>query len=113
MELREIARADGIVQLALIGKLDVAGLDAVQARFRDLTTTTPRNTIVDLSELEFIGSMGIGMLISCAKAMARQDARMVLAGPQPEVGSVLHMTGIDNVIPIVASVEDAEALLAR
>lgn len=111
MELREIVRSDDIGQLALVGKLDVSGLHAVQAKFNDYAAETRRHTIVDLSELEFIGSLGIGMLISCAKVIAQNGLRMVLAGPQPEVDTVLRMTGIDHAIPIVGSVGDAEALL--
>jgi anti-anti-sigma factor len=112
MELREISRNDGITQLGLIGKLDVVGLQAVQSKFYGLTAAQRKNTIVDLTELEFIGSLGIGMLISCAKAIAQFGARMILVNPRPEVDSVLRMTGIDNAIAIVPSVGDAEALLA-
>jgi len=112
MDLREIARNDNIIQISLIGKLDVVGLQAVQNKFYAYTASTRKNSIVDLSELEFIASLGIGMLISSAKAMGQHNARMVLVNPRPDVDAVLRMTGIDNAIAIVATVADAEALLA-
>ena len=111
MEVREISRNDGITQLSLIGKLDVVGLQAVQTKFHGYTAALRKHTIVELGDLEFIGSLGIGMLISCAKTMAQFGAKMILVSPRPEVDSVLRMTGIDNAIPIVGSPGEAEALL--
>lgn len=112
MELRENVRNDNITELALIGRLDVVGLQQVETQFFAFTAAARRDTILDLSGLEFIASLGIGMLISSAKTLSQHGARMVLVNPRPDVDAVLRMTGIENAIPIVASIADAEALLA-
>jgi anti-sigma B factor antagonist len=112
MELKENVRNDGITEIALIGRLDVVGLQRVETRFFAFTAAARRNTILDLAGLEFIASLGIGMLISSAKTLWQHGAKMVLVNPRPDVDAVLRMTGIDNAIPIVASIADAEALLA-
>ena len=113
MELRETARNDDITQVALIGKLDVAGLHSVDVKFHSATAARRRNAIVDFSGVDFISSLGIGMLVSCAKSLARHQARMVIVNPQPVVEEVLRLTAIDQAVPIVRTVEDAAELLKR
>src|SRR5262245_46698410 len=105
-ELLETARDDGITQLALIGKLDVRGLHAVDMKFHGYTSARRKPTLVDLAKLEFISSLGVGMFISCAKSMARHGARMVLINPQPMVEEVLTAVGVKEIIPIVRSLDE-------
>jgi anti-anti-sigma factor len=110
-EIQETARADGVTQVAIVGKLDIRGLHAVDMRFHGLTAARRKPTLVDLSQLDFISSLGMGMLISCARSMARFGAKMVLVNPQPTVEEVLVSVGVHEVIPIVRSVEDGLKVL--
>jgi anti-anti-sigma factor len=66
---------------------------------------------VDLSGLEFITSLGMGMFISCARSLQRFGARMVLLNPQALVEEALKAVGIDQGIPIVHSVEEGLRIL--
>jgi anti-anti-sigma factor len=66
---------------------------------------------VDISALEFIASLGMGMFISCARSLKRHGAGMVLLNPQPEVEEVLKAVGVDQGIPIVRSIEEGHRLL--
>lgn len=105
-EIQETARADGITQIALVGKLDIVGLHAVDMKFHGYTAARRKSTLVDLTRLEFISSLGIGMLISCAKSMARHGAKMVLVNPQPLVAEVLAAVGVPEIIPLVRSLDE-------
>jgi anti-anti-sigma factor len=112
-EIQETVREDGVIQVALIGKLDVRGLHAVDMRFHASTAARRQPTLVDLSQLEFIASLGVGMLISCARSMARFGAKMVLVNPQPLVEQVLVTVGVHEVIPIVRSIDEGLRTLRR
>lgn len=112
MEIQETPRADGITQLALIGKLDIVGLHAVDIKFHGYTAARRRHAIVDLSRLEFIASLGIGMIYSCSKSMERHKVRMVLVNPPATIDEVLRLTGIDQAMPIVKTMKEAESILA-
>ena len=63
--------------------------------------------IVDLSEVSFIASMGMRLLLIAGKTIAARGGKMVLLAPTPEVESVLRTARIDGVIPICASRGDA------
>src|SRR6516165_5155309 len=101
MQIQEVRLDNQITHLALVGKLDVAGLHAVDVKFYGYTAARRRPTLVDISGLEFITSLGMGMLVSCARSLGRFGFKMVLLNPRPEVEEVLRAVGIDQGIPIV------------
>jgi anti-anti-sigma factor len=111
IQLNEINLDEHITHLAIVGKLDVAGLHAIDIKFHGYTAARRRPTLVDISGLEFITSLGMGMFISCARSLQRFGAKMVLLNPQPEVEEVLRAVGIDQGVPIVRSVEEGIDIL--
>jgi len=111
MQINEIRLDDQVTHLALVGKLDVAGLHLVDVRFHGYTAARRRPTLVDLSGLDLITSLGMGMFISCARSLQRFGAGMVLLNPQPLVEEALKHVGIDQAIPIVRSVEEGLSIL--
>ena len=110
MELTETARDDGITQVALVGKLDIAGLHEVDIRFHGLTAAKRQPAIVDMTGVEFIASLGMGMLISCAQSLQRNGAKMVLYGTTGDADRALRSAGMDQAIEMVAT--EAEAVAA-
>jgi anti-anti-sigma factor len=65
-----------------------------------------------MSEVEFVASLGMGMLVQNAKALQRNHVRMVLADPPQLVEDALRQAGIDSVLPIGHGAAEVEALLA-
>ena len=66
---------------------------------------------VDLSQVDFLASIGIRLLVLTAKSVATRGGKMVLLAPTPEVQSVLEITGIPSIIPIYSQLESAETIL--
>jgi anti-anti-sigma factor len=111
VELSIISRPDEITQVALSGRLDAVGVQQVGIRFQGATASRGQNTIIDLTHLEFIASLGLGMLLSCARALHGRGARAVIVNPQPLVTKALETAHMTSVIPVVHTVEEAEAAL--
>jgi anti-sigma B factor antagonist len=111
VQIQEIRLDHEITHLALVGKLDVAGLHAVDVKFHGYTAARRKPTLVDMSQVEFIASLGMGMLISCAKSLQRYGAKMVLLNPTAPVEEAMKAVGIDQVIPIAQGLDDALRLL--
>jgi anti-anti-sigma factor len=101
-----------VLRVELEGRLDAAGADAIGLRFTAATTAPGRSVMVSLVGVSFVASLGIRLLISSARALARKGPMMVLYGANDSVGSVLHDAGIDQLIPCVGSEADALARLA-
>jgi anti-anti-sigma factor len=100
------------LRVALIGKLDIAGVGAIETKFLAVTAGARKSVIVDLSDVDFIGSLGIGMLMGAARSLKRAGAGMVLLDPQVFVERVLVAARIPDAIPLVHGIEAARNALA-
>jgi anti-anti-sigma factor len=112
MELNVIRADDSITHVAILGRLDIEGVNQIQERFVITTTSRRRATLVDVSEVTFIASFGMGMFIGVAKALQRQGTKMVLLAPTDMVLKALEAAGINHVIPIAYAEAEALQLLA-
>lgn len=106
MQLSIICANDSLTHVELVGRLDIESVNEIQDKFTFLTAARHRATLVDLSGVTFIGSLGMGMLVSVAKALHTRGAKMVLLKPAAPVEHSLRVAGIHEVIPIA----DAEAV---
>lgn len=93
--------------LRLSGQLDVSDAhrvpETVGSLFAD--TTPPQTVILDLSDVSFADSVGLGMLLRSDEEARRNDARLVLRSPSPAVRRLLSMTAMDTVFEIFADGE--------
>jgi len=110
MEIRTES-IEGFNCVFLKGRLDIAGTQAVDLKFTALTATQRLPVMVDLSEVDFISSIGIRLLATNAKTLHSYGARMVLIRPQAAVANILRSAGIDQLIPIADSSSDGANLL--
>jgi anti-anti-sigma factor len=113
MLLETTERTDGITQVGLVGRLDVTGLHEVDIKFHSATAARLQPAIVELSGLDYIASLGMGMIISCAQSLKRKGYPMVLVGAHDDVDTALRRAGIDQAIPMVPDVDEALRVIAK
>jgi len=109
--LRIIASTEKLSHIALSGRLDIQGVQEVELKLNFQTAARRHPSLIDLSEVNFIGSVGMGMLMSIARALHLNSAGMVLLSPQEKVAQVLRGSSIDQIIPIASNLDDALRLL--
>jgi anti-sigma B factor antagonist len=92
------------------GELDLYNAPQVRQALNDAASDSPTRVVVDLSEVEFIDSTALGVLI---EARTRLDNRraFLLAAPGLETRRALEISGLDRHFTIHQSV--SEALLAK
>jgi anti-anti-sigma factor len=94
--------------IALSGYLDGDAANTVMDPLSSLVLSwggTPKLTI-DLAGLEYISSLGIGMLSTLAVSSHKRSIAMKLMDPQPSVLHVLELLGIPQYIPVVRTEKD-------
>ena len=99
---------ENIAKVKLRGRLDTPGVDQISSTFTSSVVHSPKNTVVDLSDVVFFASMGLRLFISVAKALKRQNARIILFAPQSQVSEVFDTVMLRDLVPIVA--DEAEAV---
>ncbi|MCF4119843.1 STAS domain-containing protein [Antribacter sp. KLBMP9083] len=63
--------------------------------------------VVDLSEVEFMDSSGLGSLISCLKTVRQAGGDLRIAAPATQVSMVLSLSNVDRILKPYAVAETA------
>ena len=91
---------DNTLHITVYGDLDEH--NAVSVR-RDLDTILQlenyKQIIIDLSELDFMDSTGIGVLIGRYKLIKDTGIPIFISNPNKQVDKIFSMTGIYNIMP--------------
>ncbi len=107
------AREGGVHRLTPVGELDLATAPLLDSAFDAVLRDEDAEVIVvDLTELSFIDSTGIHLLLRMHDACADADRLRVINGSHA-VQRVLDLTGVGAHLPIISSDHDALAPLSR
>jgi anti-sigma B factor antagonist len=98
---------DGCI-VRLGGELDLYNAPAVREALTEAAANKPKRVIVDLSEVEFIDSTALGVLIE-AKTKLPNRRGFLLAGPGLETRRALEISGLDRHFAVHATVDEALA----
>jgi anti-anti-sigma factor len=100
----------GACVITLKGRMDVMGAGAIDVRFAAVAAAN-RAVIVDMSQVEFLASMGLRTLIMGAKGAASKRGKLVIARPSEMVSAVITTSGMTDLLPMVDSIEAGEAIV--
>ena len=103
--------ADGHLVCHPFGDLDAASSDVFRATLHELAGELPEKgrLVIDLSDVPFVDSAGLGAVISGVRAIHQNGGTVVLARPLPSVANLLRTTEIDHVVDVVDVVDVVEA----
>ena len=102
---------DQLSHVSLAGAMNLAGVDKIKESFIENTSARKKSCLVDLSEVTFVGSIGLRLLLSCAKNLAADGKKMICVNPQPIVREVMEVAGIITLIAIAPSVDEGICLI--
>jgi anti-sigma B factor antagonist len=98
--------------LRLGGELDLHSRLAFRERLAELTQEARQPVVLDLSDLKFIDSSGLGALLGIIRVPEARRPRLVLARSDGPVGRVLRTTRLDLLLRVHPNVEAALAASA-
>lgn len=94
-EFKTTTGPDGTPVLVVSGELDIAGVDEFVEYGEKLLRSGAPVVAVDLSDLSFIDSSGIGALVRLGKSAAANQ-RLQLSDVSRPVARVLELTGLTD-----------------
>ena len=71
------------------------------------------NAIIDISDVRYINSSGIGVLITILTKFRNKDGEVVLVNPSDHVKKLLVITKLNAIFTIVDNVEEAISELKK
>jgi anti-sigma B factor antagonist len=98
--------APGVEILRLTGPVTLRNLWDLQTEMRK---APPPVTILDLSGVPYMDSAGMGAVINHFTHCQNRGTRFIAAGISSRVMELFKLTRVDSVIPLAATVEEAES----
>jgi anti-sigma B factor antagonist len=99
----------GCLILRLVGDAGVTSAPMLESELKAASDRNPPLVVLDLSGLEFISSMSMGMLVAFQTRIVKGGGRCRVSGVRPAVGDALRRVHLDSVFDMHPTVEAAMA----
>jgi len=103
------SEAGGTLVFKLRGSLDLATAPTVRAALTEASDKGSHDLIVDLRQLEFLDSTGLGVLVGGLKRVRAHDGSLDLVCTQERILKIFRITGLTKVFGIHDTVDEAIA----
>lgn len=95
-----IKEDNGQVLAVLSGRLDTAAATEVAPQFTELNEKAGESITLDFTDLEYISSSGLRLLIGLRKSSAAKGGKLVIEHINDAIRNVFMMTGFYNLFEI-------------
>ena len=105
---------EGVCIVRVAGEADMSHEEELRAELRRAVASDATAIVVDLTECEFIDSTGVRALLLSREAQGSEmgSQGMAVAASSEQILRVLSVMGIDRVIPIRPTVDEAVTALS-
>lgn len=113
MELEVVQRRDGSTTVITAkGEVDVWTAERLKTALHEADGADTRDIIVDLTDVSFLDSTGIGVLVGGLRRRKEAGGSFHLVVTRPHILKVLSITSLDRVFPVHDSLTAAKTALA-
>jgi len=96
-----------VTRVHLVGEVDIATAEGLQRALDDLIRDGHTRLLVDLTEVSFIDSTGLGVLLHTVKQLRRRRGRLVVLCPDPTMRALFELVGHNLLFPVDETLERA------
>jgi anti-sigma B factor antagonist len=102
---------DDVPGVAVYGEVDIAAVQALEAALDEAIRASVGAFVIDLTEVEFIDSSGLSVLLRARALLGREDRPLVVICPRGAVRRLLELAGAADVFVLYGSRDEAAAAL--
>jgi len=95
-------------RISIIGDLDANSSVQADEAFRQILISGVKNLHINLEELNYISSAGIGVILSHQDEIEARKGMMIFSGLNAKVLNVFQILGLDLIFKIVPHITDVE-----
>ena len=96
-----IQEIDGKMMVSLSGELDTAAAVEVEEKLKVLYENEGKDVIIDCTELEYIASSGLRILLGIMKRAKATGSNVTLKNVNDDIKNVFKLTGFINLFEFV------------
>ncbi len=110
MELQLATRSQGTASVVSVtGEVDVFSAPDLDSELSGLVEAGSPRLVVDLTEVSFLDSTGLGVLVKALKHAREAGGWLHLVITSDRIRKIFEITGLDASIPIFDTAQDALA----
>ncbi|MGD1169543.1 STAS domain-containing protein [Mycobacterium seoulense] len=97
---------DGVSVVSVSGEIDLVTAPALEQAIGAVVAESPTALVIDLSAVEFLGSVGLKILAATFEKLGKAQGYGVVARG-PATRRPIHLTGLDKTFPLYPTLDDA------
>jgi anti-anti-sigma factor len=98
---------DGVTVVSVFGRLDVDAVEEIGNSLKEIAAEKAVRLVLDLSDVSYMSSRGLSLLLELMHAARETGGTMRLAGVQPLVNEVLEISGARLLFNLYDTVDEA------
>jgi anti-sigma B factor antagonist len=105
---------DDVFVVRIAGEVDMSHEEELRGELRNAVASNSNGIVVDLTECEFIDSSGVRALLLSREAQnsGKGSERLAVVASSEQILRILSVMGIDRVIPVKPTVEEAASAIS-
>ena len=104
-----VQKSDQISIVSITGSIDALTADQITGCVDEQINSGEKHLIINLSEVEFMSSAGLRVILGALKETRKQSGNLYIAGARAGVERVLKMSGFSKILKIYDNVDNAIA----
>ena len=106
MEIKE-DKNNSVYIIQVLGRIDASTAPELEKKFHDLLESGEQNFLIDLSNMDYISSVGLRVLLVLAKRTKTSSGKVVLCNLQEQVYEVFEISGFTSIFQICPDQDEA------
>jgi len=107
----EISQENNAVIFSLTGRLDSHSAPTFEKQLQDYLSSPAGHLVLNFSNLDYISSAGLRIILNTAKAYKTTPYRFVTCNMQDHVQEVFEISGFDSFITICETLDESLTIL--
>ena len=101
MKMKAYSTPEGLL-VGLCGEIDHHSAAEIRESLdRMIAETRPKSLVLELSDIDFMDSSGLGLVLGRYRRLQEIGAKMFIKNPSVRIEKILAMAGVDKLIRIV------------
>lgn len=92
--------SDGVPTVHARGEIGLLEVDAFRKCLEKLATEKHEIVVIDASELEYLFSEGLGVMVELALTLKERGGRLILRNPSRRIAGLINATTLDQLLAI-------------
>jgi anti-sigma B factor antagonist len=102
----DVSSAGNWAVVAVTGELELATAPRLRQVVVSLVGEGRTNIALDLGGVDFVDSIGLGMVVSALKRVRSRDGRLVVVAAAPRVRALFELTRLDEIIDLFDTLDE-------